>query len=223
MTDRHPTTSARRLAAPLGRGLDSRTGRAGPGGPAPPGSADAGPPLRPRRSAALAAGRRRPAPAARTDRPGRHDRRAAVPGATPPRSARRTGGATGGAPGSSGRGGCRSSDPGGGSPRPPGRRPPASPARPRRQHRSTSSAYMKYDSSNPPTASKAARRTRKQAPDTQSTVIGPRCGHVELGALVAAGEPVVRGEDPEQRVPGGVDHARGTAGPTGSGRRPGCG
>ena len=41
------------------------------------------------------------------------------------------------------------------------------PARPSRSHRSTSSKYMKYAGSKPPTASNAARRSSMQDPDSQ--------------------------------------------------------
>ena len=43
------------------------------------------------------------------------------------------------------------------------------PAPASRSQRSVSSKYMKYPSSNPPTASNASRRTMRQAPDSQPT------------------------------------------------------
>ena len=59
---------------------------------------------------------------------------------------------------------------------------------------------MKYDSSNPPSSSKARRRTRKHAPDTQSTGAGPVGAEVEL-VRVAPGEAVVRREEPSRAWP----------------------
>ncbi len=67
---------------------------------------------------------------------------------------------------------------------------------------------MKYDSSNPPTCSKASGGRGSRRPDTQSTSRAASPATVQVGALVVPGEPVVRGEDPEQGVAGGVDHGR---------------
>ena len=74
-----------------------------------------------------------------------------------------------------------------------------------------------------PTASNAARRTRKQAPETQSTGSVVPAAAVQLAPLVAAGEPVVGRR--RARAGRARRHRRstGTAGPTDSGRPPGCG